>query len=138
MELFDIIGVMFEDHSAWVKVTNYDKKKNFFMINRILSIKYPLQANMLQHLKVNQVAVIDFWFYFISSQYNRKPSWLYTKASKKKDSTKKSKKNTITEDMIKTFAHKLGYEVKTVRMAIEFFGEEILTEIKDIDKLLNG
>lgn len=136
MELFDVIDCMFQNHSAWSEVTNYDKKKHYFMINRILSIKFPVQANTLQHLRINQVAVVDFWFYFISSQFNRKPSWLYTKTSKKKD-TKKTKK-VITEDMIKTFSARFGYEVKTVKAAIEYLGEDIIKEIKEFDKLLNG
>lgn len=136
MELFDTIAVMFEAPQRWGEVTNYDKKKHYFMINRIMSIQYPVHANMVQNLKTNQIAVVDFWFRFVSKQFKRKPQWLFTSAKKKTSTAKK--KDSVTDEMIKNFADRLGYEIKDVRKAIEYFGDGILVEVKEIDKILKG
>lgn len=130
MELFDVIDVMFTNHAKWVDVTNYDKKKHYFMINRMMSIQYPLQANALQHLKTNQIGVVEFWFNFISSNYNYKPKWLYTKAKK----NEKAKKAKVSNESIMTYAKLYGYETKNVKKAIDIFGDEVVDDIKKLEK----
>lgn len=142
MELFDTLAIMFESPHRWGEISNYDKRKHFFMINRMMSIQYPLHANMLQNLKVNQIDVVNFWFSFISKQYNRKPSWLYTKTNKKKKTTapkksKKEKMKEVTEDDIIIYTKKYKYDIRDVRLALELYGDEVKTEILNLKEILN-
>ena len=48
MELFDVVKKIFEKKEAkWAEVAKVDKSRNFFMLNRIMSIQFPVQANQL-------------------------------------------------------------------------------------------
>ncbi|MGL5692054.1 MAG: hypothetical protein ACRDD8_14725 [Bacteroidales bacterium] len=143
MELFDIIKIMFETPRRWHEVTAYDKKKNYFMINRFMSINYPLQANALQNLQTNQEEVVNYWYRLVSANYNRTPSWIYTKA-KKKDKVepvsvgkKGAKTKAITSKMILTYANAINSEYKSVKEALDLFGDDMAKEIKEYNEILN-
>jgi hypothetical protein len=85
MELFDIIKTAFNKKGDWDKVSNSDKARNFFMLNRIMSIQFPIQANQFNKLKINPYPVADWWNRTLSNHYTRVPNWIYTKTIKNKD-----------------------------------------------------
>ena len=93
MELFDFIRVIFTNPREYSSVTPGEKRKHYFMCNRRFSINFPMQANALQHLKINQSAVIDFWHQFLQKQYKNIPGWMYTKGVKKSQEVKEKKIN---------------------------------------------
>jgi len=84
MKLFDYIKVLFGKDAQWDKVSGYDKSRNSFMTNRFMSIKFPVQANMFNALKIDPVGQAEAWR-MVSSKFNRVPGFIYTKtkASKK-------------------------------------------------------
>lgn len=84
MELFDIIKTIFKSDSEWNKVSNSDKNRNYFMINRIMAIHFPIQADQFNRLKINPYPVVDWWHRTLSKSYNRVPTWIYTKTNKPK------------------------------------------------------
>lgn len=91
MQLFDIIKKMFS-RNDWDDVGKNDKARNFFMINRIMSINFPIQANQFNHLKINPSPSIDWWHGTLINLYTKPPYWIYTKTKKKetiKEGTKK-------------------------------------------------
>ena len=71
MELFDILKAFFSD-KKWQDVTKQEKSKNFFMINRIMSISLPLQANAFNNTKIDPVSVIDFWKFTLTNKKEKK------------------------------------------------------------------
>jgi len=81
MKLFDYIKVLFGKDEHWDKVTNYDKSKNSFMTNRFMSIKFPIQANLFNSLKIDPVGQAEAWR-LVSSKFNRVPGFIYTKVKK--------------------------------------------------------
>jgi len=81
MKLFDYIKVLFGKDVNWDKVSNYDKSKNSFMTNRFMGIKFPIQANMFNTLKIDPVGQAESWR-LISSKFNRVPGFIYTKVKK--------------------------------------------------------
>jgi len=81
MKLFDYIKVLFGKDEHWGKVTNYDKSKNSFMTNRFMSIKFPVQANLFNTLKIDPVGQAEAWR-LVSSKFNRVPGFIYTKVKK--------------------------------------------------------
>ncbi len=133
MELFELIRVMFEDPHAYDAVSNTDKKKHFFMINRRMSIKFPLQAHVLQHTKIDEVAVVDFWQRFLTKQYKKTPFWMYVKGTKraKEDKEKKTFKDTV----MKQFASTYGYDERSVRDAASMFPDKMKEEFKQFEKM---
>ena len=95
MQLFDIIKKMFSDKN-WEDVGKNDKARNFFMINRIMSINFPIQANQFNHLKINPSSSVDWWHKTLINLYTKPPYWIYTK-TKKKDSQKSESKKDYSE-----------------------------------------
>lgn len=81
MKLFDYIKVLFGKDEQWDKVTNYDKSRNSFMTNRFMSIKFPIQANLFNTLKIDPVGQAEAWR-LVSSKFNRVPGFIYTKVKK--------------------------------------------------------
>jgi hypothetical protein len=81
MKLFDYIKVLFGKDEQWDKVSNYDKSKNSFMTNRFMSIKFPIQANLFNSLKIDPAGQAEAWR-LVSSKFNRVPGFIYTKVKK--------------------------------------------------------
>jgi broad specificity polyphosphatase/5'/3'-nucleotidase SurE len=105
------------------------------MITRRLAINFPLQAQVLQRIKINEVAVVDFWQKFLRKQYNKTPYWMYTKGIKKAKE-KKEKVTNIKESSIKDFSTCMGYDIKTVKEALEFFPDEMKRELHEFEKMI--
>ena len=83
MKLFDYIKVLFGKDSQWNKLKGYDKSKNSFMTNRFMSIKFPIQANMFNALKIDPVGQAEAWR-MVASKFNRVPGFIYTKPKLKR------------------------------------------------------
>lgn len=91
MELFDIVKKIFsQNQNDWDVVSKNDKVRNFFMINRLMSIQFPIQANQFNKLRISPQPVIDWWRSTLSSRFSKVPYWIYTK-TKKKDNVDKKK-----------------------------------------------
>ena len=81
MKLFDYIKVLFGKPQQWDKLKGYDKSKNSFMTNRFMSIKFPIQANLFNSLKIDPAGQAEAWR-LVSSKFNRVPGFIYTKVKK--------------------------------------------------------
>jgi ribosomal protein L39E len=79
---YDIAKRMFTDSpEKWETLTDYEKGKNSFMINRIFAIHYPVSANNLNGLKSNGIGIVETWRR-IARGYRNIPRWVYTKTNK--------------------------------------------------------
>lgn len=96
MELFDILKAFFSDKN-WQDVTKQEKAKNFFMINRIMSISLPLQANAFNNTKIDPVSVIDFWKFTLNTKYKTPPLWFFTKSNKKEKKKEYTPKEEVSD-----------------------------------------
>jgi len=135
MELFDLLNILFSNNNEYSNVSSADKKKHFFMINRRLCINFPLQAQFLQHVKMNEVAAVDFWHSFLIKQYNKTPYWMYTKGVKK--TIEQKEKNTIKESLLREYAAFYNYDYKSVKEAAEIFADEFKKEIVSFQKQIS-
>lgn len=132
-KLFDFIDILFTDPATYAKLNNVDKGRHFFMVNRFMSIQHPVQANYLQHLKVNPAGVMDYWHQTMTRLYTRKPSWIYIKTKKAKQAAKKTK--FVEDATIKEYCERLGYSRRQIDEAIDFFGDKFIDELKQFEKL---
>ena len=136
MELFDFITVLFTNPVEYSKITPGEKRKQYFMIQRRLSIQHPMQANALQHLKINQSAVIDFWQDYLRKTYKGwQPKWLYTKGVKKTQEVKEKKAN-VSNEVINEYCKWHKIDKKTVEDALEFYNGQMIEELTQFSKLL--
>ena len=134
MELFDIIKVIFNKTTEFDSLNPGEKRKHFFMVNRRFAIQFPLQANVLQHLKINQSAVVDYWHVFLSSKYDYQPSWIYTKGVKKSVEVKE-KKLPVSNNLIIEYCKYNNVDFKAVKDALIFFPNDMISEIKQFEIL---
>lgn len=96
MKLFDYINVIFSANNAkWEEVSELDMARNAFMLNRLMSIKFPIQAQMLNIMKISPVGQAQTWRN-IAKQFKRTPGFIYTKT--KNMSLDKTKK--LNEDAV--------------------------------------
>jgi len=140
MDLFGFIGMLFTDPEGYASVSKGEKKKHFFMCGRRFSIAFPMEANVLQHLKINQVAAVDYWQWFFRKKYGLRPGdslpgWTYTKGAKKAQEAK-DKKLTVDGGTISEYCRRFGVDPKSVEDALEFFPEQMTKEIKEFENML--
>jgi len=60
-DLFDFINDMISKPSEFKSVSPHERGKHFFMVNRLCSIRYPIQAAYMNHLKINPSEAVTFW-----------------------------------------------------------------------------
>lgn len=142
MELFDVIKQIFKSDKEWNKVSKYDKTRNFFMINRIMSIQYPLQANQFNHLKITPRPVIDWWHSALSPMvqkqgYQRTPGWVFTKTLKSKTKGK-TKVNTPDEATERFICERFEVSKREMNELKTFYPKEYQKWIKSIGEQLRS
>jgi hypothetical protein len=135
MNLFDYIKVIFGKDVDWEKMTNYDKSRNAFMLQRFMSIKYPIQANLFNQLKTDPIGQAESWR-MVCSKFNKVPSFIYTKTKKttsKKEWVPKPKAvemylkyNEIGE---REFKEALQFNKKEVQIALEYIEKQIADDV---------
>jgi hypothetical protein len=102
MQLFDIIKNIFStNNKTWDQVGRIDKSRNFFMINRIMAIQFPVQANQFNRMRIVPGPVVDWWRSTLSGRYSKPPNWIYTKT--KKISSEDKIKETKNFDQVEIF-----------------------------------
>jgi len=84
-KLYDFIKSMF---STKYEENNDASKKSFlFMSQRIMSIRFPIEANAYNHYKINGCSVSNLWNKVLMRSYKKIPGWIYTKSKEIKAET---------------------------------------------------
>lgn len=131
MQLFDVIKLIFNNKpNEWKSVGKIDKSRNFFMINRIMSIQFPIQANQFNKLKIVPAPVVDWWHDTLSSRFSKPPTWLYTK-TKKNESIKEEeiKSSEYVESFIRDKYRISKRDIETIK---RFYPEKYASWVSDI------
>jgi hypothetical protein len=131
---YHFLEMLFTNRAFYKEVTAKQKSDNFFMINRILSIEFPLMANKLNVNGIDPVTAVDAWYYFIAAKnYKSMPRWVWTKFSSahKKE---KSKVFLIDKKIIKYFLTKNQISERELNEMIEFCEKDLLEELKFLEK----
>ncbi len=137
IQLFDYMKLVFsKNEKEWKELKDTDKARNFFMLNRFMSIQYPFQAAYLSHYKIDPVAVSDYWHKTMSSRYSSAPGWIYAKTVKKKDQEKKL--DLPSTEMMRWYCEKHEISRKEFDQHVQYFGDAFLKEVKDLEKILKS
>lgn len=137
--LFDYINMIFQNPTKFSNLMPYEKGKNIFMMNRFFSIRFPIQAQMLNHTKINGAEAAQYWCDMLSKMYNRTPSWIYStlKGTKKNKETKK-KELVVEETTINAYCKRTMRARKEIEDAMKFFPEEMTRELTEFEAMLKG
>ena len=146
LSFFDIMDALFdckdktyvENCQTYSKLTDAQKTKHFFIINRRLAIGFPSTAFALSKINVNPVYAMDVWYSFTSKyakRLNGFPKWLLL-----------STKNVNVSSESKLPKSLLGakqYYMKTnqigdddFELAMRFDQPEMIKELKNIANFL--
>jgi hypothetical protein len=133
MDLFDLMKQIFDRNSKWDSIKTYDKSKNFFMVNRFMSINFPMQANLFNNRHINSSSAVDSWKDVLNRLFTKPPSWMYTKTKKKDQhgSKKHPDKATVQEWMKLNKLSKKDFD-----SMLEIMEDEVIKEILNFEKIL--
>ena len=137
MELFDFIKILFEksDPKKWNSVSSYEKSKFQFMLNRFMSIKYPVNAQALNAVKTPGLGVAETWRSVAGRFYGDKvPSFIYTKVSGRKNS---GKTPAIDKYAVYVWCEKHECGDREFYEALDFDEKSVLAELDYITKNFN-
>lgn len=135
---YDIISMMCTNFEEFNKLSDTILDKNFFLINRVFSIKYPLQGALFNKNTINTAGVIKSWAMFISSKegYGRVPYFVYTKGAKKSASTS-SKTDKIDKELIKEYCKRYKINLKDFETLKSLYYDELIADVKRYEKLIS-
>jgi hypothetical protein len=137
IQLFDYIKLVFsKDEKAWKELKNTDKSRNFFMLNRFMSIRFPVQAAVLSHYRIDPESVSDYWHRTMSNLHSSTPKWIYAKTIKKKDIEKKLE--LPSNEMIKWYCEKHEMSKRDFNEHVAILGDSFLKELKPLEKILKS
>ena len=78
--LLGITNAMFKDKENWKWVTDDQKEEFFFIINRLLSKRFPEKSQLLNLKTIDKVSGLDLWYHFMTDKGY--PSWFWSKSPK--------------------------------------------------------
>lgn len=138
IQLFDYLKLIFSrDEKAWKELNSVDKSRNFFMLNRFMAIKYPVQVHALSLLKIDPVSASNYWHRTMKGLHGgSSPNWIYTKTVKKGEKDKKL--NLPSDPMIQWYCNKNEMSKRDFMQNVEFFGESYLKDIHILEKHLKS
>lgn len=134
MELFDLITAMFSKRDQFEKTTLHERGRHAFMISRFMSIKYPIQAQYLNHTKIHPGSAVTYWADTVGKMFTRTPSWMYTKTKKEKE--KKAAAQPVNDSTIKYYCQKNQCSRRDVDDAMRLVGEPFIQELQSLQKLI--
>jgi hypothetical protein len=138
MELFDVIKTIFKGDKDWSKVKSIDKSRNFFMINRIMSIQFPIQANQFNHIKVTPKPVVDWWHGNLSKHFTKIPPWIYTKTKKNTEVESTSEKFFLDDETEKFILQKFELSKRELAELQKYHPNKFKEWATSIKEQING
>jgi hypothetical protein len=131
MELFEFIKVLFTDPKRYSQVKSSDKGRNFFMVQRFMSIKFPTTAQQLNRVGMNGPATMDLWQMIVRRFNGRVPGWIYTKTKKLEKNEKVYKPD---PEAAKVWMERNSLTERDLKDAIRFHPDEMKKIISSIEK----
>lgn len=130
MKLFDFIKIFFGEHQEYYDLKTHDKAKQRFMINRFMSINYPVQAERLNHIGTDAGHVVESW-HFVARNFKRTPGWIYTKV--KKSEPKPEDGYVPSKEIIKFYMNKFKLSPKDFDACVKYNKSELYAELERIE-----
>lgn len=129
---FDIIKMMFMNDGEFEKLSNIILSKNYFMINRILAIQFPIQAQFFNKLNIDTANVIRSWRTFVVMKYGygRVPGFVYTKGAKKSETIT----NSISKELKEDYCRHYKITMKELDDMLYFGYDYTVNELNNFDK----
>lgn len=128
MDFLAYMNVFFTDRVTYAKIAANVKKDHFFALRRVIAKAYPIQANAINYLGVNEVLMSDMMHAKLVSA--NMPQWVYIKAAK---SEKRKLPFNATDEDFRLLANAVGAEFKEIKafcIANQDIAKAALSELK--------
>lgn len=125
-----IFNVLFKERNKFQYLTDVDKEKNGFIVNRYLSKKFPDYAQKLNVRSGDMAMVLNLWWIYLGSNKDPKYlSWIWVNG-KKKTSTKVDLKT------IRLIQNRYQYiSIEDIEYLKQWFPDTFKEEVKYYKKL---
>jgi len=136
---YDIVKMMFTDRDAFGKLSDITLERNYFMINRIFSIEYPLQAQFFNNVNSNLASVVKSWCVFAAMKFpfGRVPSFVYTRGAKA-SAELKADEFTIDKDIKVAYCMHYGISLRDFDDMMMFFTPTTYANVKQFERIFTG
>jgi len=131
-KLFNFTKVFFGNNPKYNDVTNNQKKKHRFIIQRFMAIRYPATAELFNINRINPVAVINMWK-IVASKFTKTPFWIYTKT---KTTINKKEKYVPSDETIAYYLKINKISRRDLSDGLKY-NNEILEDLKIIEKTIS-
>lgn len=123
-------NIIFKDKEKYKFITDEDKERNFFILNRKFGFKDIRKAQFFNHKDIDKATALDIWFNVFTNTKDI-PVWYWkTKANK---TTTKKPSNFKKEDL-DNLKSKYNLKDNDVHFLIEHFEDDVKKKIKTIKK----
>jgi len=136
-ELFEMIKMMFEQPAKFADLSIHEKSKYFFMMNRFFSVKFPIQAQYFNHIKISPGNAVQIWADMLRPLFNTTPQFIFDAIRGTKKKKKEKALHKIEAETISYYAQRNQTSEAVVNEAISIIGREFIDELMLIQKALN-
>ena len=119
MSPYDLVKLLYENRAMVKSLREDTLSKNAFMVNRIMSIQYPLQADTIQKTGCSPRQMFYVWCSFLENiKANKVPQAVYVKGRKKLETELFSDIFCIPAEDLLPLSRFAGVECKTIQYAL--------------------
>mgnify|MGYP003633880537 CR=1 FL=1 len=136
---FDLLNIL--GRPAYKEVANIDKKRNAFIVNRMLSRALPEVAMSMSHLKSVAESTVDFWNQ-VFVDFNKTPqgqnmlSYIRRVFRVSMAGAKKKTKAKIDKDLAKKYMIIAKMSQKEFNVLVEYYEKDLIKYLKKFQKML--
>lgn len=137
MNFFDVLKAIF-DKKLWKDVSIDDKYKYCFLINRYLSIEFPVEINKCQIIglgKQNSARMLDCWNLILCTRHKTVPRYIFTKSGSI-ESVEDPLKGISKEDVVAYMLY-MRIDSKELNSLKKILPAELRTEVLNFKKSSN-
>ena len=129
-----VVDYILKDKSNYNNLSDEDKEKFFFIVNRKFARKYPKHAQFFNVKGIDKPSALDIWYqYFIKERTTNIPDWYWFKQSSiKKDKT------SLNKDEIEYLTSLYDLTTNDLFYIEKNYPDELKTEVKKFKKFNKG
>jgi hypothetical protein len=124
-----IIDFIFKNKDNYKKLSDEDKERCFFMVNRKLARGFPTHAQFFNDKSIDKANATDIWYhFFIKKGAKGIPSWYWPPKKEAKE------KSIATKADIEFLMNLYDIKENDVQFLIQYHKEDVIEELKKYHK----
>ncbi len=129
IDFISLGNIIFKDKDKYKFITNEDKERNFFILNRKFAYNDIKKAQFFNNKNIDKSSSLDIWFQIFNNTTNI-PSWYWQTKAKKITKVKTKFKKVETDDLIKRYS----LSEQDLNFLISYYDDELKKTIKRLKK----